>query len=72
MNLNRWEACTVELEQTGSPQGSGGGSPSGIDFGTLSIFGSSKKSKVILKLDFVSYFYFYFVTWCDNYVTDCM
>lgn len=35
----KFESCNVELEQTGSPQG-------GIDFGTLSIFGSSKRSKV--------------------------
>ena len=36
----RWENCTIELEQTGSPQG-------GIDFGTLSVFGNKKGNKVI-------------------------
>lgn len=35
----KWESSMVELEQTGNPQG-------GIDFGTLSIFGTSKRSKV--------------------------
>ena len=44
----RWEPCTVELEQTGSPQGSGSGvgGVAGIDFGTLSVFGNNRKSKV--------------------------
>ncbi|XP_059099157.1 tectonin beta-propeller repeat-containing protein-like isoform X1 [Tigriopus californicus] len=36
----KWESSMVELEQTGNPQG-------GIDFGTLSIFGTSKRSKAL-------------------------
>eukprot|EP00095_Tigriopus_kingsejongensis_P005868 maker-scaffold38_size502422-snap-gene-2.18 protein:Tk05868 transcript:maker-scaffold38_size502422-snap-gene-2.18-mRNA-1 annotation:"tectonin beta-propeller repeat-containing protein" len=39
----KWEPCSVELEQTGNPQG-------GIDFGTLSIFGNTKRSKEHLSL----------------------
>ena len=33
----KWENCTLELEQTGNQQGE-------VDFGTLSIFGSSTAS----------------------------
>ena len=36
----RWEGCTIEMEQTGSPGGS-------VDFGTLSIFGNSKRSNKV-------------------------
>ena len=36
----RWEGCTVEMEQTGSPGGD-------VDFGTLSIFGNSKRSNKV-------------------------
>ncbi len=37
---SRWDGCVVEMEQTGSPGG-------GVDFGTLSIFGTTnKKAKV--------------------------
>ena len=46
----KWEACTLELEQTGTTRGGGtaaaGAGESEIDFGTLSIFGAKNKNKV--------------------------
>ena len=46
----KWEACTLELEQTGTTRGEGTASSSGveseIDFGTLSVFGAKNKNKV--------------------------
>ena len=51
----KWEACTLELEQTGTTRG-GGSSASGsggggeIDFGTLSVFGAKNKNKVLVCL----------------------
>lgn len=40
---NKWENCTLELEQTGTQGGE-------VEFGTLSIFGSKDKNKEHLSL----------------------